>query len=148
MKAQIIVVCSRLQLQRHKHLAKDHSPDVYSLELAGLEELSRLYGQDSPQYRDAKAILASVLQKVRGRIWKMQRFIEISLSNSIIVTLFFLFALQFAEDVYGLYGNTAVVEVVTVKAFEAPLTRKSRSILQSRQIVSLLVVDSFISQRC
>lgn len=53
------------QLQRHKHLAKDHSPDVYSLELSGLEELSRLYGQDSPQYQDAKAILASVLQKVR-----------------------------------------------------------------------------------
>ncbi|XP_078118383.1 renin receptor isoform X2 [Sander vitreus] len=50
-------------LQRHRHLAKDHSPDLYSLELSGLEELSRLYGQDSPQYRDATAILASVLQK-------------------------------------------------------------------------------------
>lgn len=90
-------------LQRHRHLAKDHSPDLYSLELSGLEELSRLYGPDSPQYRDAKALLASVLQK-------------------------------FGQDVYGLYGNSSVVEVVTVKTFEAPLTRKSRSILESRQI--------------
>uniref|UniRef100_A0AAX7TAP9 Renin receptor n=1 Tax=Astatotilapia calliptera TaxID=8154 RepID=A0AAX7TAP9_ASTCA len=90
-------------LQRHRHLAKDHSPDLYSLELSGLEELSRLYGPDSPQYRDATALLASVLQK-------------------------------FGQDVYGLYGNSSVVEVVTVKAFEAPLTRKSRSILESRQI--------------
>ena len=49
------------------------------------------------------------------------------------------FLLQFAEDVYGLYGNSAVVEVVTVKSFEAPLTRKSRSILESRQIVSLII---------
>uniref|UniRef100_A0AAX7TFW6 Renin receptor n=1 Tax=Astatotilapia calliptera TaxID=8154 RepID=A0AAX7TFW6_ASTCA len=91
------------ELQRHRHLAKDHSPDLYSLELSGLEELSRLYGPDSPQYRDATALLASVLQK-------------------------------FGQDVYGLYGNSSVVEVVTVKAFEAPLTRKSRSILESRQI--------------
>ncbi|KAF3843358.1 hypothetical protein F7725_002207 [Dissostichus mawsoni] len=68
--------------ERHKHLAKDHSPDLYSLELSGLEELSRVYGQDSPQYRDATAILATVLQK-------------------------------FGEDVYGLYGNSTVVEVVT-----------------------------------
>ncbi|KAG8000521.1 Renin receptor [Nibea albiflora] len=88
---------------RHRHLAKDHSPDLYSLELSGLEELSRLYGQDSPQYRDATAILASVLQK-------------------------------FGQDVYALYGNSSVVEVVTVKTFEAPLTRKSRSILESKQI--------------
>ncbi|KAK1902668.1 Renin receptor [Dissostichus eleginoides] len=78
-------------LQRHKHL------------LSGLEELSRVYGQDSPQYRDATAILANVLQK-------------------------------FGEDVYGLYGNSTVVEVVTVKTFQAPLTRKSRSILESKQI--------------
>uniref|UniRef100_A0A3Q2YGQ3 Renin receptor n=1 Tax=Hippocampus comes TaxID=109280 RepID=A0A3Q2YGQ3_HIPCM len=90
-------------LQRHRHLAKDHSPDVYSLELSGLEELSRVYGQDSPQHRDAIALLSSVLQK-------------------------------FGEDVYNLYGNSAVVEVVTVKNFEAPLTRKSRSILESKQI--------------
>lgn len=47
-----------------------------------------------------------------------------------------LFSLKFGEDVYSLYGNTAVVEVVTVKSFEAPLTRKSRSILESKQIVS------------
>ncbi|XP_076018133.1 renin receptor [Genypterus blacodes] len=90
-------------LHRHRHLAKDHSPDLYSLELSGLEELSRVYGQDSAQYRDAIAILSSVLQK-------------------------------FGEEVYSLYGNSAVVEIVTVKTFEAPLTRKSRSILESKQI--------------
>ncbi|XP_048835133.1 renin receptor [Brienomyrus brachyistius] len=90
-------------LLRHKHLAKDHSPDVYSLELAGLEEISRRYGLDSPQYRDAAGILARALQK-------------------------------FADDVSGIYGDDAVVEVVTVKSFETPLTRKSRSILQSSQI--------------
>uniref|UniRef100_A0A8C5CGC9 Renin receptor N-terminal domain-containing protein n=1 Tax=Gadus morhua TaxID=8049 RepID=A0A8C5CGC9_GADMO len=50
-------------LQRHRHLAKDHSPDLYSLELSGLEELIRRYGADSQQYRDATAILASVLIK-------------------------------------------------------------------------------------
>ncbi|KAM9804782.1 renin receptor [Neosynchiropus ocellatus] len=90
-------------LQRHRHLAKDHSPDLYSLELSGLEELSRVYGKDSAQYRDATDMLITVLQK-------------------------------FGEDVYSLYGNGAVVEVVTVRNFEAPLTRKSRSILESKQI--------------
>lgn len=55
------------QLHRHRHLAKDHSPDLYSLELSGLEELSRVYGKDSAQYRDAIAILSSVLQKVARR---------------------------------------------------------------------------------
>uniref|UniRef100_A0AAR2K8H7 Renin receptor n=1 Tax=Pygocentrus nattereri TaxID=42514 RepID=A0AAR2K8H7_PYGNA len=90
-------------LQRHKHLAKDQAPDLFSLELAGLEEIARRYGNDSPQFQDATKILASVLQK-------------------------------FADDVYGVYGNNAVVEVVTVKTFEAPLTRKSRSILESKQI--------------
>ncbi|XP_030637378.1 renin receptor [Chanos chanos] len=89
-------------LLRHTHLAKDHAPDLYSLELSGLEEISRRYGVESQQFRDATKILASVLQK-------------------------------FADDVSGVYGNNAVVEVVTVKTFEAPLTRKSRSILQSKQ---------------
>ncbi|XP_026054646.1 renin receptor-like [Carassius auratus] len=37
---------------------------------------------------------------------------------------------KFADDVTNVYSNNAVVEVVTVKTFEAPLTRKSRSILQ------------------
>ncbi|KAG9334418.1 hypothetical protein JZ751_007674 [Albula glossodonta] len=90
-------------LLRHKHLAKDHSPDLFSLELAGLEEISLRYGTDSPQFTDATKILASVLQK-------------------------------FAEDVSGIYSGNAVVEVVTVKSFEAPVTRRSRSILESKQI--------------
>lgn len=112
-------------------MAKDHSPDIYSLELSGLEELSRLYGQESPQYRDATAILASVLQKVRRNSQ------DVVFSNLSVSKCNTTFSLQFGEDVYGLYGNSAVVEVVTVKTFEAPLTRKSRSILQSRQNVSL-----------
>ncbi|KAB5526187.1 hypothetical protein PHYPO_G00148820 [Pangasianodon hypophthalmus] len=66
-------------LMRHKHLAKDQAPDLFSLELA------------------------AALQK-------------------------------FADDVFGVYGSNAVVEVVTVKAFETPLTRKSRSILEAKQI--------------
>lgn len=107
---------------------------MYSLELSGLEELSRLYGQDSPQYRDATAILASVLQKVRRLIGCMNRISSVFNLNSVYNNTF---PLQFGEDVYGLYGNSAVVEVVTVKTFEAPLTRKSRSILESRQIVSV-----------
>ncbi|XP_026120425.1 renin receptor-like [Carassius auratus] len=37
---------------------------------------------------------------------------------------------KFADDVDNVYANNAVVVVVTVKTFEAPLTRKSRSILQ------------------
>lgn len=49
---------------RHKHLAKDQAPDLFSLELAGMEELARRYGADSPQFRDAREILVAALQKV------------------------------------------------------------------------------------
>lgn len=61
----VICFLKCLQLLRHKHLAKDHSPDLFSLELAGLEEITRRYGTDSPQFTDATKILATVLQKVR-----------------------------------------------------------------------------------
>ncbi|XP_051979700.1 renin receptor, partial [Xyrauchen texanus] len=101
-EVQVLYDISAL-LQKHKHLAKDPAPDLYSLELAGLEEIARRYGTDSPQFLDGTRILASALQK-------------------------------FADDVSSVYGNNAVVEVVTVKTFEAPLTRKSRSILESKQI--------------
>ncbi|XP_060626170.1 renin receptor [Anolis sagrei] len=87
-------------LSRHKHLAKDHSPDLYSLELSGLEEIGKRYGEDSQQFKDASQILADSLQK-------------------------------FADEMYSLYGGNAVVEVVTVKTFDTPFVRKSRSILQS-----------------
>ncbi|XP_026120426.1 renin receptor-like [Carassius auratus] len=97
-EVQVLYDISAL-LQKHKHLAKDPAPDLYSLELAGLEEIVRRYGPDSPQFADAIRILTSALQK-------------------------------FADDVANVYSNNAVVEVVTVKTFEAPLTRKSRSILQ------------------
>ncbi|POI31481.1 hypothetical protein CIB84_004767 [Bambusicola thoracicus] len=89
-------------LSRHKHLAKDHSPDLYSLELSGLEEIGKHYGEDSQQFKDASQILVDTLQK-------------------------------FADEMYNLYGGNAVVEMVAVKAFNSPLTRKTRSILQSSQ---------------
>eukprot|EP00076_Gallus_gallus_P031342 XP_015157045.1 renin receptor isoform X1 [Gallus gallus] len=92
-------------LSRHKHLAKDHSPDLYSLELSGLEEIGKHYGEDSQQFKDASQILVDTLQK-------------------------------FADEMYNLYGGNAVVEMVAVKAFNSPLTRKTRSILQSSQVVS------------
>lgn len=60
-----VCVCLK-QLQKHKHLAKDPAPDIYSLELAGLEEIARRYGNDSPQFTDATRILATALQKVRS----------------------------------------------------------------------------------
>lgn len=52
------------KLSRHKHLAKDHSPDLYALELAGLEEVGKRYGEDSQQFKDASQILVDSLQKV------------------------------------------------------------------------------------
>uniref|UniRef100_A0A8C3L4I8 Renin receptor n=1 Tax=Chrysolophus pictus TaxID=9089 RepID=A0A8C3L4I8_CHRPC len=90
-------------LSRHKHLAKDHSPDLYSLELSGLEEIGKHYGEDSQQFKDASQILVDALQK-------------------------------FADEMYNLYGGNAVVEMVAVKAFNSPLARKARSILQSSQV--------------
>jgi len=42
---------------------------------------------------------------------------------------------QFADEMFNLYSGNAVVEVVAVKAFNSPLTRKTRSILQSSQVV-------------
>uniref|UniRef100_A0A6I8NWX2 Renin receptor n=1 Tax=Ornithorhynchus anatinus TaxID=9258 RepID=A0A6I8NWX2_ORNAN len=92
-------------LSRHKHLAKDHSPDLYSLELAGLDEIGKHYGEDSQQFKDASQILADFLQK-------------------------------FADEMSSLYGGNAVVEVVTVKTFDTPLVRKTRSILQAKQMAN------------
>ncbi|RLW07644.1 hypothetical protein DV515_00003575 [Chloebia gouldiae] len=89
-------------LSRHKHLAKDHSPDLYSLELSGLEEIGKRYGEDSEQFKDASQILVDSLQK-------------------------------FADEMFNLYGGNAVVEVVAVKEFNSPLSRKTRSILQASQ---------------
>ncbi|XP_030044706.1 renin receptor [Microcaecilia unicolor] len=89
-------------LSRHKHLARDHSPDVYSLELAGLEEIGKHYGEDSQQFRDASRILAESLEK-------------------------------FADEMFHVYGGNAVVEAVTVRSFETPLVRKTRSILEAKQ---------------
>ncbi|XP_053562453.1 renin receptor [Bombina bombina] len=50
-------------LSRHKHLAKDNSPDIYSLELTGLEEIKKRYGEDSVKFKDASHILSDFLQK-------------------------------------------------------------------------------------
>uniref|UniRef100_A0A8C6VSJ3 Renin receptor n=1 Tax=Naja naja TaxID=35670 RepID=A0A8C6VSJ3_NAJNA len=40
---------------------------------------------------------------------------------------------QFADEMYNIYSGNAVVELVTVKTFETPFVRKSRSILQSTE---------------
>ncbi|TFK09219.1 rab9 effector protein with kelch motifs [Platysternon megacephalum] len=58
-------------LSRHKHLAKDHSPDLYSLELAGLEEIGKRYGEDSQQFKDASQILADSLQKFADEMYNL-----------------------------------------------------------------------------
>uniref|UniRef100_A0A671E4G9 Renin receptor n=1 Tax=Rhinolophus ferrumequinum TaxID=59479 RepID=A0A671E4G9_RHIFE len=58
-------------LSRHKHLAKDHSPDLYSLELAGLDEIGKHYGEDSEQLRDASKILVDVLQKFADDMYSL-----------------------------------------------------------------------------
>lgn len=65
----ICSVCSKLS--RHKHLAKDHSPDLYSLELAGLDELGKRYGEDSEQFRDASRILVDALQKFADDMYSL-----------------------------------------------------------------------------
>ncbi|KAH0508746.1 Renin receptor [Microtus ochrogaster] len=59
------------ELSRHKHLAKDHSPDLYSLELAGLDELGKRYGEDSEQFRDASRILVDALQKFADDMYSL-----------------------------------------------------------------------------
>uniref|UniRef100_A0A673THY3 Renin receptor n=1 Tax=Suricata suricatta TaxID=37032 RepID=A0A673THY3_SURSU len=50
-------------LSRYKHLVKDHSPDLYLLELADLDEIGKHYRADSEQFRDASKILVDALQK-------------------------------------------------------------------------------------
>ncbi|XP_071993926.1 renin receptor [Engystomops pustulosus] len=39
---------------------------------------------------------------------------------------------KFADEMYSMYGGNAIVEVVAVETFETPLTRKSRSILETQ----------------
>lgn len=72
------VLLSSPQLSRHKHLAKDHSPDLYSLELAGLDEIGKRYGQDSEQFQDASKILVNALQKVNFSVGKSVECAQVS----------------------------------------------------------------------
>ncbi|KAG8450516.1 hypothetical protein GDO86_002970 [Hymenochirus boettgeri] len=58
-------------LSRHKHLARDNIPDIYSLELTGLEEIKKRYGQDSVKYKDAVKILSDILQKFSDEIYSI-----------------------------------------------------------------------------
>uniref|UniRef100_A0A5F9CVB7 Renin receptor n=1 Tax=Oryctolagus cuniculus TaxID=9986 RepID=A0A5F9CVB7_RABIT len=58
-------------LSRHKHLAKDHSPDLYSLELAGLDEIGKRYGEESEQFQDASRILVDALQKFADDMYNL-----------------------------------------------------------------------------
>ncbi|EPY74422.1 renin receptor [Camelus ferus] len=112
-------------LSRHKHLAKDHSPDLYSLELAGLDEIGKRYGEDSEQFRDASKILVDALQKVHSFENSFSQCFEIIVMS---VTV------QFADDMYSLYGGNAVVELVTVRSFDTSLVRKTRTILEAKQV--------------
>uniref|UniRef100_A0A8C5LYT4 Renin receptor n=1 Tax=Leptobrachium leishanense TaxID=445787 RepID=A0A8C5LYT4_9ANUR len=58
-------------LSRHKHLAKDNFPDIYSLELTGLEEIKKRYGEDSLKFTEASKILADFLQKFADDMYSM-----------------------------------------------------------------------------
>ncbi|XP_049621724.1 renin receptor-like [Suncus etruscus] len=58
-------------LSQHKHLAKDHFPDLYSLELAGLDEIGKHYGEESSQFQDASKILADALQKFADDMYSL-----------------------------------------------------------------------------
>ncbi|KAM5221067.1 renin receptor-like [Ctenodactylus gundi] len=58
-------------LSRHKHLGKNHSPDLHSLELAGLEEIGKTYGEDLEQFRDASRILVDALQKFADDMYNL-----------------------------------------------------------------------------
>ncbi|OWK04786.1 hypothetical protein Celaphus_00002259, partial [Cervus elaphus hippelaphus] len=58
-------------LSQHKHLAKDHSPDLYSLELPGLDEIGKNYGKDSEQFRDSSKILVDALQKCADGMYSL-----------------------------------------------------------------------------
>lgn len=67
-----------------------------------------------------------------------------TLPNSVLqcsfkIKLFLLF--QFADEMFNLYSGNAVVEVVAVKAFNSPLMRKTRSILQSSEVVYISVYN-------
>nr|XP_039322612.1 renin receptor-like [Saimiri boliviensis boliviensis] len=61
---QVLYDISNL-LSRHKHLAEDHSPDLYSLELAGLDETGTHYREDSEQFRDASKIFVDTANVCR-----------------------------------------------------------------------------------
>ncbi|XP_045706904.1 dynein regulatory complex protein 9 isoform X1 [Phyllostomus hastatus] len=58
-------------LSQHKHLAKDHSPDLYTLELAGLDEIGKHYGEGSEQFRDASKVLLDILQKFADDMYNL-----------------------------------------------------------------------------
>ncbi|KAF6119182.1 IQ motif containing G [Phyllostomus discolor] len=58
-------------LSQHKHLAKDHSPDLYALELAGLDEIGKHYGEGSEQFRDASKVLLDILQKFADDMYNL-----------------------------------------------------------------------------
>lgn len=47
--------------------------------------------------------------------------------------------LQFADDMYNLYGGNAVVELVTIKSFDTSVVRKTRTILEAEQAVSTVL---------
>ncbi|XP_042545856.1 renin receptor-like isoform X1 [Dipodomys spectabilis] len=58
-------------LTLHQHVAEDHSPDLYSLELVGLDEIEKRYGKESEQFRDASKILVDALQKFADDMYSL-----------------------------------------------------------------------------
>ena len=41
---------------------------------------------------------------------------------------------KYADDMYNLYGGNAVVELVTVRSFDTSLMRKTKTILETKQV--------------
>ncbi|MCI4393367.1 hypothetical protein PGIGA_G00156840 [Pangasianodon gigas] len=84
-------------LMRHKHLAKDQAPDLFSLELAGMEELARRYGTDSPQFQDAQEILVAALQKVKNHTTCFQILLHVVKWGKLFLNLH-VYAVTFATN--------------------------------------------------
>ncbi|XP_041343816.1 renin receptor isoform X2 [Pyrgilauda ruficollis] len=120
-------------------LFSEETPVV--LQLAPSEERVYMVGKANAVFED----LSVTLRQLRNRLFQDSSILSSlplnSLSRNNEVDLLFLSELQvlhdiaslFADEMFNLYGGNAVVEVVAVKEFNSPLSRKTRSILQASQ---------------
>ncbi|XP_033367931.1 renin receptor isoform X2 [Parus major] len=120
-------------------LFSEETPVV--LQLAPSEERVYMVGKANAVFED----LSVTLRQLRNRLFQDNSILSSlplnSLSRNNEVDLLFLSELQvlhditslFADEMFNLYGGNAVVEVVAVKEFNSPLSRKTRSILQASQ---------------